>query len=121
MSTIPLHSNTYQVEAYDANLTGSSFEDCMLADARLTYCSLEQATLSKVTFEGARMDNISFENVAMERVRFVNCAIRYGMYDGMTIEGVPVKTLLNQYFEAHPEERGARLNEAHAAGLAKIA
>jgi uncharacterized protein YjbI with pentapeptide repeats len=121
MSTIPLRSNTYQVEAYDTNLTASTFEDCLLAEARFTYCSLEQATLSKVRFDGARLDNISFENATMERIRFVNCAIRHGIYDGMTIEGVPVKALLNQYFEAHPEERARRLDEARAAGITQIA
>ena len=119
MSTIPLRNNTYTVEAFDTNLSGSSFEDCLLADARITYCSMENARLGKVRLNGASLENVSFDNARMERVSFVNCAIKFGRYEGMTIEGVPVGALLKEYFKAHPGERMLRVAEAAAAGLSE--
>lgn len=117
MSTIPLRNNTYTLEAFDANLSGSTFEDCALGDASLKFVSLQRAQLEMVRFDGARLSNVSFEQASIERVNFSGCAIKFGRYEGMTIEGVPVIQLLQAYFAERPGEREALIAQARAAGV----
>lgn len=117
MPAIPLRNNTYVLEVFDSNLSGSTFEDCLLAKADLKYTSFEKARGHMVRFDSAQFSNVSFEKASIERGNFVGCSIKNGRYTGMTIEGIQVTELLEMYFAAHPEKREAMLEEARSSGV----
>ena len=97
MAQIPLRNSAFQLDAFDADLTDSRFEDCLLAGARFKYASFEGAAFELVRWDRTQMKNVSFDGASLERVSLVNCAIRHGRYAGFTIDGIPVETLLAHY------------------------
>ncbi|MCA3242310.1 MAG: pentapeptide repeat-containing protein [Rubrivivax sp.] len=74
MSTIKLADCEHTLDARDANLGDSRFNDVRLANCRF----------QQVTLEGSVFDDVSFAGVA----------VRNGVYTGMTIEGIDVDALL---------------------------
>ncbi|HEU0369481.1 MAG TPA: pentapeptide repeat-containing protein [Candidatus Acidoferrum sp.] len=116
MPAIPLRNNTYVLEVFDSNLSGSTFEDCLLANANLKYTSFEKARIQMVRFDSVQFTSVSFEKASIERGNFVNCSVKNGRYTGMTIEGIQVTELLEMYFATHPEKREAMREEARISG-----
>jgi uncharacterized protein YjbI with pentapeptide repeats len=97
MAEIPLKNGEYTVIAYDVNMSASSLEDCLIANAKFKYISFEGGHFEMARFDAAKLYNVSFENANFDRVSFVNAKIKNGRYAGMTIEGIPVEDLLNAY------------------------
>jgi uncharacterized protein YjbI with pentapeptide repeats len=84
MSTIKLKDCQHIIEASDANLSESRFED-----TRMTKVVFREMTLEGSSFNNVLLDDSSFEQVSFAGVRIADCR-----YDGMTIDGVPVLDLL---------------------------
>ncbi|MDK2125943.1 pentapeptide repeat-containing protein [Parachitinimonas caeni] len=91
MSAITLHNCEHQIMASDVNMSDSEFDECLLAYTKFEYVSFEKANFEHVRFDGAKIAKASFADVA----------IADSLYDGMTIEGIPVKELLRVYSEQH--------------------
>ena len=83
MSVIKLKDCQHTIEASDANLSESRFED-----SSMTQVVFREMTLEGSRFESVLLDKCSFEQVSFIDVRIVGCR-----YDGMTIDGVSVADL----------------------------
>ncbi len=77
MSSIRLCDCAHNIEATDADLGDSRFNDVRLANSQFV----------QVTLEGSRFEEVSF----------VGVSIKNGVYSGMTIEGIDVEALLARW------------------------
>jgi len=84
MSTIKLNDCRHIIEASDANLSESRFED-----SRMAHITFREMTLEGSSFTYVMMDNCRFDHVSLTGVQLTNCR-----YEGMTIDGIPVLDLL---------------------------
>jgi uncharacterized protein YjbI with pentapeptide repeats len=87
MSKIQLNDCEHVINASDANLASSRFEDVRLAD-----CEFVQVTLENSHFRDVYLDACAFEKTS-----FAGVCIRNSLYTGMTIEGIEVDALLEAY------------------------
>lgn len=97
MSTIKLNDCEHSIDASDANLGESQFRDVCLTESRFSKVSLEASS-----FEDVHMDSCVFENVSFAGVKVVN-----GKYEGMTIDGFDVDTMLLAIRQQQVERSGA--------------
>jgi uncharacterized protein YjbI with pentapeptide repeats len=91
MSTLKLTDCEHVIDASNANFGNSSFEDVRFADSRF----------NEVTFEAARFDSALLDGCHFDTVSMIGVSISNGRYDGMTIDGIAVTDLLEQYRRAH--------------------
>jgi len=84
MSTITLRDCRHTIDASDANLSESRFED-----SRMAGVVFRDMTLQGSSFNNVMLDDCRFEQVSFAGVRISQCR-----YDGMTIDGIPVLDLL---------------------------
>ena len=82
-----LHGRIELIDANDANLAGSAFENANLSGARL-----RDARLSGATIEDACMAGVKISDANLTGMSIAGCGL-----DGMTIEGIPVADLLAAY------------------------
>jgi uncharacterized protein YjbI with pentapeptide repeats len=87
MSTITLRDTVHSIEANDANLSFSKFDDVRLAES----------TFNQVALADSRFEDVFLDGSSFNRVSLVNVRITEGNYDGMTIDGIPVRALLETY------------------------
>ena len=73
--------------AIDVNLTGSTFTDVCLSEARFDDVNLCKATFHNINLSDARFDDVNLSNVAISNANL----------DGMTINGVLVTDLLKAH------------------------
>jgi uncharacterized protein YjbI with pentapeptide repeats len=84
MKTLKLTDCHQVLEAFDANLSTSTFREVSLAETRIEFATMERSRFNQVHFEGAQFDECTFTGVAL----------RGGSYAGMTIDGVDVEAML---------------------------
>jgi uncharacterized protein YjbI with pentapeptide repeats len=84
MSTITLKDCRHTIDASDANLSESRFEDSRMA----------QVVFRDLTLEGSSFSNVMLDDCRFEQVSFAGVRIADCRYDGMTIDGIPVLDLL---------------------------
>jgi uncharacterized protein YjbI with pentapeptide repeats len=87
MSVVKLTDCQRQINASEANLESSRFEDVRLCASRFHNATLERSQFESIDMSGCTFDNVSFVNAKLN-----DCS-----YDGMTIEGIPVEALLLHY------------------------
>lgn len=87
MSIIKLDDCEHAIQASNANLGNSQFEDVRLADS----------TLEQVTFESSTFKEVYFDQCHFDRVSFAGVQITNGVYKGMRIDGIDVDELLAVY------------------------
>lgn len=87
MSKIKLSDCEHVIDAADANLASSRFEDVRLAGSEFV-----QVTLESSRFRDVHLDACAFENTSFAGASTRNC-----VYSGMTIEGIEVDALLSAY------------------------
>jgi uncharacterized protein YjbI with pentapeptide repeats len=87
MSVARISDCQRQINASEANLEASRFDDVRLGASRF-----HNAMLDRCTFDTIDMSGCTFENVTFTNARLIDCS-----YEGMTIEGIPVELLLQHY------------------------
>jgi uncharacterized protein YjbI with pentapeptide repeats len=87
MSTMPIRDAAFKVDANEANLACSTFEDVRLSES----------TFKQVTFQDAKFEDVIFDGCTLRRVSLANVNIAEAHYEGMTIEGISVKEMLELY------------------------
>lgn len=76
------------IKLNNANISGSDFDDINLSETRFNNVNLSNSTFS----------NINMSKVVFEDIYFADAEIRNAKcLDGMKIEGIPVKALLDAY------------------------
>lgn len=97
MSTITLTDSVHNIDATDSDLATSRFEDVRLAGS----------TFTEVTFADSKFENVLMDGCSFRRASFAYVTLEHCEYDGMKIDGVEVKAML----EAYRSARGTRENE----------
>lgn len=92
-----LNDTAEAIVARDCNLSGSQFEDVDMADA----------TFRDATMQNASFSDIDLRNMKIHDANLENAEIRDCNLEGMTIEGIPVSSLL----EAYEANRGQDFDE----------
>lgn len=90
MSNIKLSNCQHQIDAYDAEFSGSKFE----------FVNLSSSNLENVTLKKCKFLNVDFDDAAFLNAIFQNVVISGGKYEGMTIDGFSVVEML-----AHAKDR----------------
>jgi uncharacterized protein YjbI with pentapeptide repeats len=94
MSTIPLKRCAYVLQAEDANLEHSTFEDVALPAASFTLVKMDKSLFSQVSLADVAFNRVRLDNATFENAHFTNVDIRSSTYEGMRIEGIPVADML---------------------------
>jgi uncharacterized protein YjbI with pentapeptide repeats len=89
MSVVKLTDCQRQINASDANLESSRFED-----VRLCASLFQNATL-----EHSRFNTIDMSDCTFDEVNFANAKLSGCTYEGMTVEGISLEVLLQHYRE----------------------
>ena len=87
MSTIKLHDCQHDLDVSDVNLEGSHFSDVRLAES----------TFESATLEASKFTDVVFDTSVIEHSSLVGVSIKNCDYEGMRIDGVAVKDLLEAY------------------------
>ena len=75
------------LQATNANLAGSKFDDVNLHEASFTNVNLSMATFTDINFSGAKFNNLNLTNVVIEACETT----------GMKFRGVLVSELFDAY------------------------
>lgn len=75
------------LQAINANLSRSEFDDVNLQEASFTNVNLSMATFTDINFSGARLSNLNLTNVEIEACETT----------GMKIRGILVSDLFEAY------------------------
>jgi uncharacterized protein YjbI with pentapeptide repeats len=94
VSKIDLCSCKHSLNAEDADLSKSAFEEVSLAHSRFRAVSFEDVEIERARMSGLRAKCINLSNSSWEDSDFTGVSIRRGRYEGMTIDGVSVTDLL---------------------------
>jgi uncharacterized protein YjbI with pentapeptide repeats len=95
--TIKLKGSRQQVDAADANMSGSSFNDVNLSDATFNDVNLAGATIDNVNMSGCHMRNVNLSGLQISGANLTDASIVESVTDGMTIDGIAVSELLAAY------------------------
>jgi len=87
-----IHDSKEPLQATNADLSRSDFDDVNLQEARFNNVNLSKATFADVNFSGARFSNLNLTNVEIE-----DCDTT-----GMKFRGVLVADLFDAYKKAYP-------------------
>ena len=82
-----IHDTKETLQATNADLARSEFDDVNLQDARFKNVNLSNATFTDTNFRGANFKNLNLTNVEIEACDTT----------GMKIRGVLVSDLFNEY------------------------
>lgn len=88
-----LHKAIERLDANDANLSGSVFENVNLAGARF----------HDVRLSGVIVENADMAGAQISDVNLTGASIKSGHTDGMTINGIAVADLFAAYRTANSE------------------
>jgi uncharacterized protein YjbI with pentapeptide repeats len=88
-----LEETTRQIQAVDADLSGSTFTNVNLANARF-----ENVTLGTAIIHNANLTGLRISNADLRGASIVQSTMK-----GMTIDGVDVADLFAAWKSAHPE------------------
>ena len=92
MKTLKLTDCHHVLEAFDANLSSSTFREVSLAETSIDFATMERSRFNNVHLDGAQFEECSFAGAQLRGCR----------YAGMTIDGIEVEALLAAYRNAMP-------------------
>ena len=93
-----------QIEASDADLSGSTFHNVKLASAIFSNVNLSGATI-----HNANLTGIEIKDASLAQLRITNCDLRNAIFsdcltDGILIDGIPLAKMMAAYSAAKAKQ-----------------
>jgi uncharacterized protein YjbI with pentapeptide repeats len=103
LSQIELRDCEHELVIDGANLGNSALRDVSLAGSNFENVGYENSTFLNVTLENSALEYVRFDGCKMKYVSFREVSLTILDCDGMIIDGIPVRDLVESYRSAHPD------------------
>jgi uncharacterized protein YjbI with pentapeptide repeats len=87
----------------DADLSGAEFLNCKLAGAKFDDVNLSHALFHNVSLKNAKFDDVNLSHVVIHNANCSHLALEDACVEGMTIQGIPVKQMIELYRKQNPQ------------------